>query len=106
MAIEFFAERNAGSAAIYGLKGKSDVSILILHPHKRISPIQEAQMTSVLDENVYNFALKADQGEQGASFDDCQDLVKAAFGDVDINHTHKLAAVNSINCKSICGQCH
>ena len=77
---------DTGSAAIYGLKGKSDVSILIMHPHKRISPVQEAQMTSVLDENVHNFAV-----EHG-TFDDCQDFVKALFGDEDIKKTHRLAA--------------
>jgi threonine synthase len=54
-----------GSAAIYGLRGKKDVDVFILHPHKRISPIQEAQMTTVLDENVHNLAVNG-------TFDDCQ----------------------------------
>ena len=52
-------------AAIYGLRSKKDISIFILHPKNRISPIQEAQMTSVTDENVFNLALKG-------TFDDCQ----------------------------------
>lgn len=38
-------------AAIYGLRGKKDCSVFILHPRNRISPVQEAQMTSVLDDN-------------------------------------------------------
>ncbi len=38
-------------AAIYGLRGKKDCTVFILHPRNRISPVQEAQMTSVLDEN-------------------------------------------------------
>lgn len=42
---------DTGAAAIYGLKGKKDVSIFILYPNGRISPIQEAQMTSVQDPN-------------------------------------------------------
>ena len=42
---------DTGGAAIYGLRGKKDVNVFILHPHKRISPVQEAQMTSVLDSN-------------------------------------------------------
>ena len=66
------------------------MSVIILHPENRISPIQEAQMTSVLDENVHNLAVDG-------TFDDCQDFVKALFGDEDINRTHKLAAINSIN---------
>ena len=53
------------SAAIYGLRNKSDISIFILHPKGRVSPIQEAQMTTVTDANVHNLAVKG-------TFDDCQ----------------------------------
>ena len=53
------------SAAIYGLRNKSNVSIFILHPKGRVSPIQEAQMTTVTDANVHNIAVKG-------TFDDCQ----------------------------------
>lgn len=56
---------DTGSAAIYGLRGKPDVSIFILHPKGRVSPIQEAQMTTVTDVNVHNLAVKG-------TFDDCQ----------------------------------
>jgi threonine synthase len=53
------------SAAIYGLRGKANVSIFILHPQGRISPIQEAQMTTITDSNVHNVAVVG-------TFDDCQ----------------------------------
>lgn len=53
------------SAAIYGLRNKANVSIFILHPKGRVSPIQEAQMTTVTDANVHNIAVKG-------TFDDCQ----------------------------------
>jgi threonine synthase len=56
---------DTGSAAIYGLRGKKDVSVFILHPKGRVSPIQEAQMTTVLDKNVHNLAVTG-------TFDDCQ----------------------------------
>lgn len=56
---------DTGSAAIYGLRGKKDVSVFILHPKGRVSPIQEAQMTTVLDDNVHNLAYHG-------TFDDCQ----------------------------------
>lgn len=56
---------DTGSAAIYGLRGKKDVSVFILHPKGRVSPIQEAQMTTVLDSNVHNLSV-------GGTFDDCQ----------------------------------
>ncbi len=88
---------DTGSAAIYGLRAKEDVSIMILHPEGRISPVQEAQMTSVLDSNVHNLAVDG-------TFDDCQDFVKALFGDDDIKKTHKLSSVNSINFARILAQ--
>ena len=53
------------SAAIYGLRNKKDISIFILHPKGRVSPIQEAQLTTVTDANVHNVAVKG-------TFDDCQ----------------------------------
>lgn len=56
---------DTGSAAIYGLRNKANISIFILHPKGRVSPIQEAQMTAVTDANVHNIAVKG-------TFDDCQ----------------------------------
>jgi len=56
----------------------------------RISPIQETQMTICTDRNVHNLAVKG-------TFDDRQDVVKALFGDSDMNQNLKLGAVNSIN---------
>ena len=53
------------SAAIYGLRGKQDISIFILYPWGRVSPIQEAQMATVPDENVHCVAVDG-------TFDDCQ----------------------------------
>jgi threonine synthase len=88
---------DTGSAAIYGLRGKKDISVFILHPKGRVSPIQEAQMTTVLDANVHNLAVEG-------TFDDCQDIVKALFADPKINQTLKLGAVNSINWARILAQ--
>ena len=88
---------DTGSAAIYGLRGKTDVSVFMLHPKGRVSPIQELQMTTVLDPNVHNLAVTG-------NFDNCQDIVKALFADPDINSTHKLGAVNSINWARILAQ--
>jgi threonine synthase len=36
-----------------------------MHPHGKVSPIQEAQMTTVMDANVHNLAVDG-------TFDDCQ----------------------------------
>lgn len=56
---------DTGSAAIYGLRGKKDVSVFIMYPRGKVSPIQEAQMTTVLDPNVHCVAVQG-------TFDDCQ----------------------------------
>ncbi|PGH17168.1 threonine synthase [Helicocarpus griseus UAMH5409] len=88
---------DTGSAAIYGLRGKQDASVFILHPKGKVSPIQEAQMTTVLDPNVHNLSVEG-------SFDDCQDMVKAMFGDPEMNKVYHLAAVNSINWARILAQ--
>ncbi|KAJ5510449.1 Tryptophan synthase beta subunit-like PLP-dependent enzymes superfamily [Penicillium expansum] len=89
---------DTGSAAIYGLRGKKDVSVFILFPDGgRVSPIQEKQMTTILDPNVHNLTV-------AGSFDHCQDIVKALFADEDLNSTHNIAAVNSINMARILAQ--
>ncbi|MBW0495556.1 hypothetical protein O181_035271 [Austropuccinia psidii MF-1] len=88
---------DTGSAAIYGLRGKKDISIFILHPKGRVSPIQEAQMTTVLDDNVFNLAVQG-------TFDDCQDIVKSLFSDSKFNSAYQLGAINSINWARILAQ--
>ncbi|SDA01303.1 BZ3500_MvSof-1268-A1-R1_Chr10-1g02570 [Microbotryum saponariae] len=88
---------DTGSAAIYGLRSKQDISIFILHPKGRVSPIQEAQMTTVTDANVFNLAVEG-------TFDDCQDIVKALFSDAEFNAEYRLGAINSINWARILAQ--
>ncbi|WFD41524.1 threonine synthase [Malassezia psittaci] len=88
---------DTGSAAIAGLRSKENIEIFILHPKGRVSPIQEAQMTTILDKNVHNLAVDG-------TFDDCQDIVKALFNDVQFNAQHHLAAINSINWARIVSQ--
>ncbi|KAK0538628.1 threonine synthase [Tilletia horrida] len=88
---------DTGSAAIAGLRSKADVDIFILFPKGRVSPIQEAQMTTVLDANVHNLAVEG-------TFDDCQDIVKTLFSDAEFNAKHRLGAINSINFARILAQ--
>jgi threonine synthase len=89
---------DTGSAAIYGLRSKPAVTIFILYPDGRISPIQQAQMATVEDANVYTVAV------QGADFDQCQAIVKSCFSDAGFNASHRLGAVNSINWARILAQ--
>ncbi|EGP84450.1 unnamed protein product [Zymoseptoria tritici ST99CH_1A5] len=88
---------DTGSAAIYGLRGKKDVSVFIMYPKGKVSPIQEAQMTTVTDANVHNIAVEG-------TFDDCQDILKTLFAEPEINKTLRLGAVNSINWARILAQ--
>ena len=88
---------DTGSAAIYGVRGQKRIDIFILHPHKRVSPIQERQMTTVLDENVHNIAIKG-------TFDDGQRIVKELFNDLSFKAEYNLGAVNSINWARILAQ--
>ncbi|MBC8207210.1 MAG: threonine synthase [Kiritimatiellaeota bacterium] len=81
---------DTGSAAIYGVHGKKNIRIFIMHPEGRTSLIQEKQMTSVLDDNVYNLAVEG-------TFDDCQHLMKTIFADVSFKEEHSLGSVNSVN---------
>ncbi|MFO7983745.1 MAG: threonine synthase [Desulfuromonadales bacterium] len=88
---------DTGSAAIYGVRGKENINIFILHPHKRVSEIQKLQMTTVNDANVYNLAIRG-------TFDDGQRIVKEIFGDAEFKAEHRLGAVNSINWARILAQ--
>lgn len=81
---------DTGSAAIYGLRGKKGIDCIILFPKGRVSPIQERQMTTVLDSNIHCVAIEG-------TFDDCQDIVKASFNTPEFRDRVKLGAVNSIN---------
>lgn len=88
---------DTGSAAIYGVRSRKGINIFVMHPHNRVSPIQERQMTSVLDENVHNIALDG-------SFDDCQGIMKALAGDLDFKRKYSLGAVNSVNWARVLAQ--
>ena len=88
---------DTGSAAIYGVRGKENINIFILHPHRRVSPIQELQMTTVTDANVFNLAIRG-------TFDDGQRIVKEIFGDLEFKNRYSLGAVNSINWARVLAQ--
>ena len=88
---------DTGSAAIHGMRGKKGVDVFMLHPKGRVSPIQELQMTTVLDSNIHNLAIEG-------SFDDAQAIVKALFNDQEFKHSYHLGSVNSINWARILAQ--
>ncbi len=88
---------DTGSAAIEACRDRACIDIFILHPHGRVSEVQRRQMTTVAAANVHNIAIEG-------TFDDCQDLVKAAFNDAAFRAEMNLSAVNSINWARIVAQ--
>ncbi len=88
---------DTGSAAIQGVRGRDRIRIFILHPNNRVSPVQERQMTSVLDPNVFNIAVEG-------TFDDCQSIVRSLFGDLAFKDRLRLGSINSINWARILAQ--
>lgn len=81
---------DTGSAAIQSVRGKEAINIFILYPKGGTSRLQELQMITVMDSNVFCIAIDG-------SFDDCQSIMKQIFNDLEFKRTHQLGAVNSIN---------
>ena len=81
---------DTGSAAEYAMRGKQGVRVFMTSPNGRMSPFQQAQMFSLLDENIHNIAIEG-------VFDDCQDIVKAVSNDLEFKRQYRIGTVNSIN---------
>lgn len=81
---------DTGSAAMEAFRGRERADCVILFPDGRVSDVQRRQMTTITDPNCHAVAVDG-------TFDDCQDLVKAAFADEDFRTEVRLSAVNSIN---------
>jgi threonine synthase len=79
---------DTGGAVASGFLGVKGVEVVILYPSGKVSDIQERQLTT-LGQNIT--ALEVD-----GVFDDCQDMVKKAFLDADLEHKN-LTSANSIN---------
>ncbi|OPH53431.1 threonine synthase [Paenibacillus ferrarius] len=88
---------DTGASAIEGVRGKEGIRICILHPHQKVSQVQELQMTTVDDANVLNLSVEG-------TFDDCQRIIKELFADVEFKHRYHLRAINSINIARILAQ--
>ncbi len=79
---------DTGGAVASGFLGVKNVNVVILYPSGKVSPIQEAQLTT-LGQNIHALEVQG-------SFDDCQAMVKKAFQDSDLK-TKNLTSANSIN---------
>ena len=88
---------DTGAAAISGLLGKRGVTVFILYPEGKVSPLQERQMTCTGASNVFPLAIEG-------TFDDAQRTVKELFSDLPFREKVGLSAVNSINLSRILAQ--
>ena len=80
---------DTGSAVAHGFYGVDNVKVVILYPDGKVSPLQEAQMTT-LGGNVSPLKV-------AGNFDDCQRLVKTMFNDRELREQVRITSANSIN---------
>ncbi len=88
---------DTGSAAEYAMRGKRGIRVFMLSPYGKMSVFQRAQMYSLMDENIFNIAIRG-------MFDDCQDLVKAVSNDHEFKAKYRIGTVNSINWARVSAQ--
>ena len=80
---------DTGGAVANGFYDVEGVDVVILYPSGKVSSVQEKQLTT-LGKNIH--AL-----EVNGTFDDCQQMVKQAFADEELNKQIFLTSANSIN---------
>ncbi|MFL5741691.1 MAG: threonine synthase [Flavisolibacter sp.] len=80
---------DTGGAVASAFHGVQGVDVVVLYPSGKVSGVQELQLTTFGD-NIQALEVEG-------KFDDCQQMVKAAFADRDLNQTLFLTSANSIN---------
>jgi threonine synthase len=80
---------DTGSAVAHGFYNIPNISVVVLYPSGKISPLQEKQITT-LGGNIRAIEVKG-------TFDDCQRMVKQAFADKELQQNRALTTANSIN---------
>lgn len=80
---------DTGSAVAQAFFGLAGTRVVVLFPEGGVTPVQEAQFTT-LGGNVTAVAV-------AGAFDDCQRLVKESFADQQLRERMHLTSANSIN---------
>jgi threonine synthase len=80
---------DTGGAVANGFYNVDGVEVVILYPSGKVSSVQEKQLTT-LGQNIQALEVEG-------SFDDCQQMVKQAFTDDELNEKLFLTSANSIN---------
>jgi len=80
---------DTGGAVANGFYDVPGVDVIILYPSGKVSAVQEKQLTTP-GKNIHALEIEG-------NFDDCQQMVKQAFTDEEINKKLFLTSANSIN---------
>ena len=80
---------DTGGAVASAFLNVPGIEIIILYPKEKVSLLQEKQLTT-LGNNIHALEIEG-------TFDDCQDLVKQAFQDKELNVKYRFSSANSIN---------
>eukprot|EP00595_Chromulina_sp_UTEXLB2642_P002682 CAMPEP_0196762716 /NCGR_PEP_ID=MMETSP1095-20130614/2619_1 /TAXON_ID=96789 ORGANISM="Chromulina nebulosa, Strain UTEXLB2642" /NCGR_SAMPLE_ID=MMETSP1095 /ASSEMBLY_ACC=CAM_ASM_000446 /LENGTH=363 /DNA_ID=CAMNT_0042114333 /DNA_START=246 /DNA_END=1334 /DNA_ORIENTATION=+ len=89
---------DTGPAAVTAVKGSSFVNIFCLYPYKRVSPMQELQMTTIQDDNVSIYRTEGTSDEQAS-------VLKELFSNNEFSSKYNLCSINSINWFRVASQC-
>src|SRR5580658_303068 len=88
---------DTGGAAVEAFRDRSQVDLVVLFPHGRISGVQRRMMTTANAANVSAVAIDG-------TFDDCQAIVKGMFNHHAFRDEVRLSGVNSINWARVVAQ--
>jgi len=88
---------DTGGAAVEAFRDRSQVDLVVLFPHGRISDVQRRMMTTADAANIHTIAIEG-------TFDDCQAIVKGMFNHHAFRDRVRLSGVNSINWARIVAQ--
>jgi threonine synthase len=80
---------DTGGAVANGFYDVDHIDVVILYPSGKVSPVQEKQLTTP-GKNIHALEIQG-------TFDDCQQMVKQAFADEEVNKKLFLTSANSIN---------
>ncbi len=87
---------DTGAAVAHAYYGQPGISVVVLYPKGKISPLQE-KLFCTLGGNVRTIAVEAD-------FDTCQQMVKRSFDDEELKQGLGLNSANSINIARLLAQ--
>lgn len=87
---------DTGAAVAHAFFGLDNIDVAVLYPKGKISVLQE-KLFCTLGGNIHTYAVNG-------SFDDCQQLVKDSFDDLELKTAIRLNSANSINISRLLAQ--